>query len=468
MRLMSWLRGLKTPERTQRSSRQRRIQGRHFATVSSEPLEVRALLSAISWDGGGGDLNWNTPENWSGDVLPGSSDDVTIDIPGIDTAVFNASGTIHSLTSSEEIVIQGGTLDIAASSSVARLTQFGGTLTGTGDIDVAGDYVWRTGTLSGASTLTVHGGLELQESGAFNNFWFLNGRTLVNLGNGHATGLFGPDFTTAQVFFSDGAEFSNAGSFAIETTVGMRFIHTGGTNSRIVNSGSFTNATSDVSNIEGILFENSGSLSVPNGQFQLTGGFTNAGSCHIEEGTTLLISGLYESESTAVLTGTGHLYLQYATQRGSVSAGGDVTLLDATIEGDFAIAGNLRDLGATFNGSPVTIGGSVSIEGGWNGTGEVTINGLTTWNIGAWIQGTGKIVANGGMHITGTGISRLTGMTIENAGVAIFDGGLIEGYNGSVIHNLPGATFEIRNDADIYDIGGAAQVRLTTTGHSKS
>lgn len=461
---MSWLRGLKTPERTQRSNRRRRIQGRHSAQVSSEQLETRTLLSAISWDGGGGDLNWNTPENWSGDVLPGSNDDVTINIPGQDATISNVSGTIQSLTSSEEIVIQGGTLDIAASSSIAKLTHVSGTLTGTGNIDVIGDYVWQTGTLSGEATLSVHGGLKLREAGAFNNDWHLYARTLVNLGNGDATGLFGPEFTTARMFFHDGAEFQNAGSFAIETTVGMRFILADATGSRIVNSGNFFNATSDVSTSEGVLFENSGSLSVSSGQLQLAGGFTNAGSCHIDEGTTLLISGLFESESTANITGTGHLYLQYATQRGSVMAGGDVTLDGTTIEGDFGVAGNLRDLGAAFNGSPVLIGGSASIEGDWLGTGEVTINGLMTWNIGAWINGTGTIVANGGMHITGSGISRLTGMTIENAGVAIFDGGLIEGYNGSVIHNLPGATFEIRNDADIYDIGGAAQVRFDNDG----
>ena len=89
MPLMSWLRGLKTPERTQRSNRRRRIQGRHTAQVSSEQLETRTLLSAISWDGGGGDLNWNTPENWSGDVVPGSNDDVTINIPGQDATISN-------------------------------------------------------------------------------------------------------------------------------------------------------------------------------------------------------------------------------------------------------------------------------------------------------------------------------------------------------------------------------------------
>jgi len=36
-------------------------------------------LSAITWDGGGGDGLWNTPENWDTDAVPTSSDDVFID-----------------------------------------------------------------------------------------------------------------------------------------------------------------------------------------------------------------------------------------------------------------------------------------------------------------------------------------------------------------------------------------------------
>jgi hypothetical protein len=42
------------------------------------PGSSRAHSAAITWDGGGGNLLWQTPANWSGDVLPGPNDDVLL------------------------------------------------------------------------------------------------------------------------------------------------------------------------------------------------------------------------------------------------------------------------------------------------------------------------------------------------------------------------------------------------------
>ena len=39
-----------------------------------EPLECRALLSIRTWDGGGADALWSTPQNWVGDVAPQQDD----------------------------------------------------------------------------------------------------------------------------------------------------------------------------------------------------------------------------------------------------------------------------------------------------------------------------------------------------------------------------------------------------------
>lgn len=52
------------------------------AGFSEEPdaylayIEISQLASTISWDGGGVDAAWSTAANWSGDVLPGASDNV--------------------------------------------------------------------------------------------------------------------------------------------------------------------------------------------------------------------------------------------------------------------------------------------------------------------------------------------------------------------------------------------------------
>ena len=63
-------------------------------------LERRTLLTAISWDGGAGPLNWNDAANWSGDVRPDVADTVTIGaaFSGV-TIVSTANVTVTSITS---------------------------------------------------------------------------------------------------------------------------------------------------------------------------------------------------------------------------------------------------------------------------------------------------------------------------------------------------------------------------------
>ena len=52
----------------------------HDLAIMAENLETRELLVAAMWDGGGDGVHWSDPLNWSGDTLPGSADDVTIDL----------------------------------------------------------------------------------------------------------------------------------------------------------------------------------------------------------------------------------------------------------------------------------------------------------------------------------------------------------------------------------------------------
>ena len=43
-----------------------------------EQLEVRQMPATRMWAGGGGDNNWTTAANWSGGVVPTTSDSVVI------------------------------------------------------------------------------------------------------------------------------------------------------------------------------------------------------------------------------------------------------------------------------------------------------------------------------------------------------------------------------------------------------
>src|SRR5262245_3391883 len=100
-------------------------------------MESRLQLSAILWTGGGGDNNWDNPANWSTNALPGSGDDVTINIAANVVHSDAVTDSIKSLTSNQPLTLSGGTLSIASASSTSGpLVVDGGTLTGTGDLTV--------------------------------------------------------------------------------------------------------------------------------------------------------------------------------------------------------------------------------------------------------------------------------------------------------------------------------------------
>src|SRR5262249_43392181 len=104
-----------------------------------ERMEERTLLSAVSWTGQAGDNNWDTPGNWSTANIPAAADDVTITIAATVKHSTSAVDSVHSLTSNQPITLSGGTISIAASSSIHNtLTMTGGTLSGTGDLTVSG------------------------------------------------------------------------------------------------------------------------------------------------------------------------------------------------------------------------------------------------------------------------------------------------------------------------------------------
>jgi hypothetical protein len=96
--------------------------------LAFERLEARRLL-AVSWDGGGGNSDWNNPLNWDSDTVPGSQDTAVIDLAGTFTVTLSTDVTIAGLT-------------------------LGGT-TGTQTLDT-GDH---TLTVNGPAAVTPHGSL---------------------------------------------------------------------------------------------------------------------------------------------------------------------------------------------------------------------------------------------------------------------------------------------------------------------
>lgn len=66
-------------------------------------IVISSVQSAtITWDGGGADTTWSTPQNWAGDVVPSSDDDVVFDVTGSQDCVLDTDVTVLSLTVAPE------------------------------------------------------------------------------------------------------------------------------------------------------------------------------------------------------------------------------------------------------------------------------------------------------------------------------------------------------------------------------
>lgn len=128
------------------------------------------MLAVVTWDGGGGDLNWHNASNWSADTLPAEFDVVQIGgaFAGV-TVISTASVKVASLRSEAYIRVQsgtfvvtgaltfnsdvelvGGTLDTGLfASEIENLLFSGGRLEGSGRVTIASSLVWTGGAMSG-------------------------------------------------------------------------------------------------------------------------------------------------------------------------------------------------------------------------------------------------------------------------------------------------------------------------------
>ena len=131
-----------------------------------EVLEDRQLLSTINWiSTTSGD--WNVGNNWSSGQVPGTGDDVVINVPGASPTITIDSGaqSVNSLTAADPLVISGGSLTLAAASEIdGPLSLSGSTaLIVDSGLTLTGQSSWSAGqiTVSSGATLTNTGSLTI-------------------------------------------------------------------------------------------------------------------------------------------------------------------------------------------------------------------------------------------------------------------------------------------------------------------
>ncbi len=439
-----------------------------------ETMEVRILLSAVFWTGTAGDNNWDTPSNWSTDAVPGSSDDVAINVAADVVHPENVVDTVNSLNSNQPLTISAGTLSVTTTSTTsADLTISGGTLDGAGDMTVGGLLTLSSGTLSGSGTVTANGGIILN-----GNFTATDGKTLVNPA-GQTASLSG---IYNQFTLLDGAVIINDGTFNVQSGEGT------------VNSDGNTGAPVAFINNGAFLYNDSGqSFSLYNVPFNVT----SPGTVEVQAGTLQIgagggggtsSGGMFAADADGTLDFTGGTYSLDASS--SIGGPGAVGFAGTeTIAAPYDVTGTTVFQGGTanFSGPIVAVGSTVMALGGTanlganpiatttltitngtlNGSADITVGGLTTFNGNGDISGSGTITAGGGIVLT-NGLATIDGKTLVNpAGQTASLTGNYDGFtllDGAVIVN--DGTFDGQTASGLVNSEGniGAPVAFTNNG----
>jgi len=363
---------------------------------------------------------------------------------------FNSSATVTSLG---PLTQSGGTLNFATGRSIAATTVnlSGGTLTGPDSFTAGGLFTWSGGWISGSGVTNANGGLAINGSNKY-----LDGRTLNNAGSAV--------WTAGYIYMSNGAAFNNLAAGTFEGQVADRsfYWNTGSSQPAFNNAGSFVRTISTAGlTLDGVAFNNTGSLGVQTGTMNLAGGGTGNGSFTVAATASLVFGG-----GTHVLgggfsgAGTVNFSAGTITAGGTYNLSGNTLFSGATVS--FSNTATVTGLGAVSlsggaanftTGRSISMG-TLSLSGGnLTGSDAVTAGGLLTWT-GGTLSGAAPFNANGGMSISGT-TKYMDGRTLNNAGTATWTGSnYIYMSNGAVVNNLATGTLNLQGDRSFYFSAG--------------
>jgi hypothetical protein len=391
----------------------RNASARHRCTSrgTAEALERRALLAAVSWDGGGNGTSWNDANNWSGNAVPTAADDVTVNVATNPAIQVTDNRAVRSLVSDEALTITAlGTLDVATAATFNAGFTLAGTLTGAGGVTLSGAAAWNGGAMSGAGTTTVAPGATLSLDTAGTK---LLARRLVNSGT--------TNWTAGQWNFSRGTVDNNAtfnansaaalAAYGITASGANAFNNNAGATFNKQGAGAasfnFFNTALPFNNAAGANVNcDGGSLTLAGGgaTVDANASGTGAGPVAVDAGASVTYSRNYLHDGAA-FSGPGTVNFAGGTQSvtGAVTCALETTLTlglgSMSIAGSLAANGTTRWTGGTIGGTaPLTIGaaGSLFIETAALKalTGRIVNNGTAAWTGGQWNFGGGTFDNN--------------------------------------------------------------------------
>jgi hypothetical protein len=487
-----------------------------FVAILAQP----ATAAVVNWTDGTG--FWDVAANWSSNpLLPGVADDVVINVAGVQT-ITHRSGThtINSLsmtgddilaitggaltvnnafTNNASTNISAGTLTLNGVSSMASLTQGGGTLGGTGNVTITGASTWTAGTHTGAGTTQFDSTLAI--SGATGKS--ITGGRNVNAGNTTWSGNTGSNNTISMASTS---AFNNTGTFTDANAFDSSIV--GGT---FNNSGTFNKQSNTTTSISTV-FNNTGTVNVNGGTMLMSSGGTSTGTfdlaagakmefrngAHILNNVTTSGAGTIQVSSDGVggdavvtinggtwnsafllsgstVTGTDQVFMGPATWTGGTLTGADGT--STTFGGTLTISGantktlsGGRDVSAgntTWSGNTVNNNNAISLASTsiFNNTGTFTdANTFNSSMSGGTFNNSGSFNKQSNTTTSIGTVFNNTGTVNVNAGTMLMGGG---GTNGGDFNIAAGAKLEYRNGNHTLNnvtMNGAGTFQISSDG----
>jgi hypothetical protein len=373
----------------------------------------------------------------------------------VSAGTLNTSGTITHGGLTE---LTFGTLSNGGTLNTATYLQSGGTLSGSGPVNVSGLVTWSGGTMTGAGTTQANGGIAISGDTAHD----LTGGRVLNVA-GNSTWSGNTFASGGSIRTGAGAQINNAGVWqdqnAFDSSISNAF---GGAASSFNNTGTYTKSGAGTTDI-GIAFNNTsggagtGVVNVTAGTLQLSGGGTSNGTFTIAGGATLDFAGGTSHLNGASLAASAGRLLVSA---GTLNTSGTIT------------HGGLTELtfGTLSNGGTLNTATYLQSGGTLSGSGPVNVSGLLTWS-GGTMTGAGTTQANGGIAISGDTAHDLTGGRVLNvagnstwSGNTFASGGSIRTGAGAQINNTGVWQDQNAFDSSIVNAFGGAASSLNNTG----
>ncbi|HEV7403506.1 MAG TPA: carboxypeptidase regulatory-like domain-containing protein [Chthoniobacteraceae bacterium] len=398
-----------------------------------------AQQAAISWNVDG-DGFWDVASNWSGGVVPGVDDIVSIDRGAANpTITIRTAVSVKSLVSMEKLAITNS-LTVAETSSISGDLDLSGDLIANGPVTLGGATAWNGGSIGGTAKVTNTGTITKGP-----NFVALN----TNLDNAGTINV-----SAGALSIADGVTLTNLATHVINLSGSA---HTQGsgplTNAGILNvSGDVPPMGSDPvpQPTSGYLL-NTGTVNVDAGTYFLFGIGTSSGIFDVDLGATMVFTqgtgnGTYNLNPGAQLNGSG-LY--------KLTGFGNVTLNGAAVE--VKPKHLLFDANSLMPGTgklTVTAGSLFEFHGGnFSSTGGLLVEHGGTLDM---------VDISFGESISGTTLTNHGTWTMTTTNFSAFQGGVVVNETDGVLHlvgqaNIMGPGGSTFNNLGLIDVSSAGK-----------